>query len=53
MKALDQVGEGSLAFFALFRDLEQAAQDAWATFSLNLQRSFLISPLPSPQFPLE
>jgi hypothetical protein len=47
MKALAQVGEGSLAFFALFLDLEQVA---WA---FSLQRSFSLFPLQSPHFPLE
>jgi hypothetical protein len=38
MKALARVGKGSLEFFALLLDLEEAA--ARAAFSLNLQRSF-------------
>jgi hypothetical protein len=46
---LARVGEASLAFLAPFPDLEQATRAA----SSNLQRSFLIVPLRSPEFPLE
>jgi hypothetical protein len=47
MKALAWVGEGSSTFFALFPNLEQAAQ------AFSLQRSYSLFPLRSPHFPME